>query len=283
MLLQCCWSFSAFSWASSHPSLSSASNHNVVSSNKKQPFLLLLRPRVRRPKSSSLKPTCLGAELIDQIWQLPHNKVLVAAVVSGAIGQLSKPFTSVLFYGKDLDFKATIQAGGFPSTHSSAVVATATTIGLERGLSDSIFGLTLVYAGLVMYDAQGVRREVGNHAKVLNKVLDHSVPTKDTDDVIDIQSGTSYPRSLESLGQLLSKEATSISSKPTNSSLLLRPDDKRRQTSQAVLSTEQADVEEERTTDNLIPLKESIGHTEIEVIAGALLGFFVSLAVYTIM
>lgn len=138
-------------------------------------------------------------------------------------------------------------------------------------------------SGLDLYLLQGVRREVGNHAKVLNKVLDHSVPTKDTDDVIDTQSGTSYPRSLESLGQILSKEAGSISSKPTNSSLLLQPDDKRRQTSQAVLSTEQADVEEERTTDNLIPLKESIGHTEIEVIAGALLGFFVSLAVYTIM
>lgn len=36
-----------------------------------------------------------------------------------AIGQLSKPFTSVFLYGKEFDIKAIIQAGGFPSSHSS--------------------------------------------------------------------------------------------------------------------------------------------------------------------
>lgn len=41
--------------------------------------------------------------------------------MSAAIGQLSKPFTSVLLYGKDLDIRATVQAGGFPSTHSSVL------------------------------------------------------------------------------------------------------------------------------------------------------------------
>lgn len=49
------------------------------------------------------------------------QQVLLAAGGSAAIGQLSKPFTSVLLYGKDLDFRATIQAGGFPSTHSSVL------------------------------------------------------------------------------------------------------------------------------------------------------------------
>lgn len=44
---------------------------------------------------------------------------MIAAVVSAAIGQLSKPYTCVLLYGKDFDFKTTFQAGGFPSTHSS--------------------------------------------------------------------------------------------------------------------------------------------------------------------
>ena len=58
-----------------------------------------------------------------------------------------------------------------------------------------------------------------------------------------------------------------------------------RQNNQAVLSSgSAANIEEgiERTNENLISLKESIGHTEVEVIAGALLGFFVSLALYTI-
>lgn len=136
---------------------------------------------------------------------------------------------------------------------------------------------------------QGVRREVGNHAKVLNKVLAkihlNSVHNKDIDDSIDSQSGPSLPTSLESLRPLLSEEASSFTSKPIKSPLLLRSDDKMRENNEAVLSSAlAADVEEgsERSTDNSIPLKESIGHTEVEVIAGALLGFFVSLAVYTI-
>lgn len=48
-----------------------------------------------------------------------YVKVLIAAGASAAIGQLSKPFTSVLLYGRDFDLKAVIRAGGFPSTHSS--------------------------------------------------------------------------------------------------------------------------------------------------------------------
>lgn len=48
-------------------------------------------------------------------------QVLVAAVVSAAIGQLTKPFTSTVLYGKKFDLKAALQAGGFPSTHSSVI------------------------------------------------------------------------------------------------------------------------------------------------------------------
>ena len=59
------------------------------------------------------------ADFFFFFWGLLFGKVLVAAGISAAIGQLSKPFTSVILYGKEFDIKATIQAGGFPSTHSS--------------------------------------------------------------------------------------------------------------------------------------------------------------------
>lgn len=55
--------------------------------------------------------------LIDDL--IRFSKVLIAAGVSAAVGQFSKPFTSLLLYGKDFDVKAAFQAGGFPSTHSS--------------------------------------------------------------------------------------------------------------------------------------------------------------------
>lgn len=129
---------------------------------------------------------------------------------------------------------------------------------------------------------------MGNHAKVLNKLLAkihlNSVHNKDIDDLIDSQLGPSLPISLENLRPLLSEEANSFTSKPINSPMLLRSDDKMRQNNETVLfSALAADVKEgSESSDNSIPLKEAIGHTEVEVIAGALLGFFVSLAAYTI-
>lgn len=83
MFSQCfCWSFPTCSYSSIH-------HHNLNhSTNKKQqqpPFLLFLRLRQPKPKSSPFKLTCLGAgagagagtgtELFDQISQLAHNKV----------------------------------------------------------------------------------------------------------------------------------------------------------------------------------------------------------------
>ncbi|XP_025610126.1 uncharacterized protein [Arachis hypogaea] len=111
------------------------------------------------PKSNTLftfRISSIGtAPFFQDIAEIAQNKVLIAAGASVMIGQLSKPFSSVLLYGKDFDIKAIIQAGGFPSSHSSATMACATFLGLERGFSDPIFGFTVVYAGLIMYDAQG--------------------------------------------------------------------------------------------------------------------------------
>ncbi|XP_023007231.1 uncharacterized protein LOC111499778 isoform X2 [Cucurbita maxima] len=129
----------------------------------------LLHSYIRLAKSSpsTLKSTPPRALLLDEFIQLSHNKVLVAAGVSAAIGQLAKPFTSVLFYGREFNFRTAFGAGGFPSTHSSAVVAAATILGVERGLADSIFGITVIYASLIMYDAQSQSCCFGYHANQL--------------------------------------------------------------------------------------------------------------------
>ncbi|KAF3448821.1 hypothetical protein FNV43_RR09534 [Rhamnella rubrinervis] len=246
----------------------------------------------RTPKSSML--TCPRAQFSEEIAQLAHNKVLIAAGVSAAIGQLSKPFTSVILYGKDFNLKAAIQAGGFPSTHSSAVVATAACLGLERGLSDSIFGLTVVYASLTMYDAQGVRREVGVHAKMLNNVLQtkskkvNCIPTRDRY-FIDSQPGTSSPLNLDRFfgpDELPSEEATYLTSKTAKNPYKLKETSSQMQQIPSPSSSCEVagDVEEERNSATCsTPLKESIGHTEVEVAAGALLGFLVSLAVHALL
>ncbi|CAL5321186.1 unnamed protein product [Camellia sinensis] len=93
---------------------------------------------------------------------------------------------------------------------------------LIGGLSDAVFSLAVVYASLIMYDAQGVRKEVGIHAKALNRVLlQNSASSNDADDLVDSQPRKSSSNS-ESFGPLFLEEADTFQAKQTNAKLLLR-------------------------------------------------------------
>jgi len=58
-----------------------------------------------------------------------------------------------------------------PSSHSAVVTSIATLIGKYHGVDSAIFGLALMFAFVVMYDACGVRRAAGKQAKVLNEIV----------------------------------------------------------------------------------------------------------------
>ena len=72
---------------------------------------------------------------------------------------------------KQFNFKRILGAGGMPSSHSAVVVALATMMGKNYGIDSAIFGLSIVFAFVVMYDAAGVRRAAGKQAKLLNKIV----------------------------------------------------------------------------------------------------------------
>ncbi|KAF7109509.1 hypothetical protein CFC21_109754 [Triticum aestivum] len=185
----------------------------------------------------------------EDVAELAHNKVLIAATVAGVIGQLAKPFTSGRGGGKIDIVRVAAQSGGMPSTHSAAVVAVTTSLALERGFADSIFGMSVVFASIVMYDAQGVRREVGKHARLLNKLwtLREHTTTQVQEDGGGQVNSTSEPL-------------------PANREM----------------ATELVSVPRDLTelTEEYNRLSESVGHTEAQVTVGALLGFVVSLAVH---
>ncbi|CAL5048079.1 unnamed protein product [Urochloa decumbens] len=111
---------------------------------------------VYRPRRRAVVATASLHIGPGDIAELARNKVLIAATVASAIGQLSKPFTSARngAAGAGLDLKTVFRSGGMPSTHSASVVAVATSLGLERGFADSVFGMSVVFAAIVMYDAQ---------------------------------------------------------------------------------------------------------------------------------
>ena len=72
---------------------------------------------------------------------------------------------------KKFNFRRILGAGGMPSSHSAVVVALCTMIGKNFGINSAIFGLSVVFAFVVMYDAAGVRRAAGKQAKLLNKIV----------------------------------------------------------------------------------------------------------------
>ncbi|MFD1020514.1 divergent PAP2 family protein [Thalassobacillus hwangdonensis] len=61
--------------------------------------------------------------------------------------------------------------GGMPSSHSAAVTALATAVGLEEGFDSTIFGVACVFSIIVMFDSTGVRRQTGEQAIVLNMLI----------------------------------------------------------------------------------------------------------------
>jgi uncharacterized protein len=72
---------------------------------------------------------------------------------------------------KKVDWSLITSTGGMPSSHSAAVTALTTGIGIEEGLGSPLFAVATVFAIIVMFDATGVRRHAGEQATVLNRLV----------------------------------------------------------------------------------------------------------------
>ena len=97
--------------------------------------------------------------------------IILTAVIAWLIAQTLKVLIGVV-REKRFNFRWFVGTGGMPSSHAAAVSALATSIGLHAGLTSPLFALALLFAIVVLFDAQGVRRSSGQQAEVLNKILD---------------------------------------------------------------------------------------------------------------
>jgi acid phosphatase family membrane protein YuiD len=52
------------------------------------------------------------------------------------------------------------------------VAALSTGVALEQGIDSPLFGVTVFYSLMTMYDAAGIRRSAGRQAEVLNRIVD---------------------------------------------------------------------------------------------------------------
>lgn len=60
--------------------------------------------------------------------------------------------------------------GGLPSNHSAIVSSVAALVALKQGIDHPAFGVALALAFIVVLDATSLRRQVGKHAALLNKL-----------------------------------------------------------------------------------------------------------------
>lgn len=103
--------------------------------------------------------------------EIVNNDVLIVSVAAWIFAQASK-WLIVLLRERRLDFHLLTSAGGMPSSHSAVVVALATRVGMDAGVASPVFALAFVFAGVVLYDAAGVRRAVSIQARILNRMLE---------------------------------------------------------------------------------------------------------------
>jgi uncharacterized protein len=88
------------------------------------------------------------------------NKAIYTALASITLAQLIKLPLKKYKTGT-WDWSAFFETGGMPSSHSAGVSSLATYIALERGVPTIDFALSAIFGLIVMYDAQGVRRQTG--------------------------------------------------------------------------------------------------------------------------
>lgn len=104
------------------------------------------------------------------------HTVGLASLISGVFAQLLKVFvgfpkTRRLQIGRFLD------TGGMPSSHTALVTTLTIGVALEAGIDSAMFSIVLIFSMYIVFEAAGLRQEVGKQAKVLNDLIDDLLET----------------------------------------------------------------------------------------------------------
>ena len=99
---------------------------------------------------------------------------LLPALLAWTIAQVTKVILTSLRQRR-LNLRVLAEMGGMPSSHAAIVMGLTAAVGRLNGVTSATFAIALIFAIVVMYDAQGVRRAAGRQAAVLNRLVDDLV------------------------------------------------------------------------------------------------------------
>ena len=104
--------------------------------------------------------------------EIVRHPWFISAFLAGGSAQFLKFLVASIRARKPV-WREMFTAGGIPSGHSALVSALAFAIGFTEGF-DAPYAMIAVGLGLiVLVDAVTLRREAGEHARLLNKIVRH--------------------------------------------------------------------------------------------------------------
>jgi acid phosphatase family membrane protein YuiD len=95
----------------------------------------------------------------------------VAALLSGFSAQVLKVIIH-LIKTRQLELIRLLDNGGMPSSHTALVTTLTIGIGLQAGIGSALFSVALIFSMYIIFEAAGLRQEVGKQARVLNEMID---------------------------------------------------------------------------------------------------------------
>ena len=116
--------------------------------------------------------------------------ILLSPLIAGVIAQAIKFI--IRSNKQKFSFKNMLAYSGMPSGHTAMVVSLTSIIGLVNGVDSPFFAISFVLAIIVIRDALGMRRYLGQHGRTLNIL----VRDLREDEMLDEQ----YPHLLERIG-----------------------------------------------------------------------------------
>jgi len=108
--------------------------------------------------------------LIQLIYGILYNRVLMSALVAWVIAAIAKAFVTLIAYRR-IRLEDFLGTGGMPSTHTSPVACAALMLGFMEGFTSTEFGIGVILLIIVMWDASGIRRAAGRHARAINMIF----------------------------------------------------------------------------------------------------------------
>jgi acid phosphatase family membrane protein YuiD len=101
----------------------------------------------------------------------------ILALIAGLAAQAAKVVIEAVVHRR-LRPSLFFANGGMPSSHTATVTALALAVGQNEGYDSSIFSLVLVFSLFVVFEATGLRQEIGKQAEVINDLVDSALAGK---------------------------------------------------------------------------------------------------------